>query len=242
MEISSRNNEKIIELRKSVKDKSLIVLDTPKLINEAISRGVTPKAILATNKFENQFENSITVTDSIIKLFSSVETSPGIIALIEYNKQALRPPNGTFLVLDTVQDPGNVGTLLRSAQGAGFNDVYLINCASITNNKVVRSAMGATFTLNLFEMQRNDFIKLAKENSLNLIMADMDGKDIFEEPITSKNVGLVLGNEGSGVSDDIAVLCKSSIKIPMQNNLESLNVAISGSIIMFQISYGGNKK
>lgn len=239
MEITSRNNQLVLDIKKQVKDKSLIILDTPKLICDAISKGVKPKYIFATEKQANMFDEVVIVGQSIIDLFSEVKTNAGVVAFIDPIYKELKPPQGNFLVLDRVQDPGNVGTLIRSALGANFLDLYLVDSAKIST-KVIRSSMGAIFDENLYSLTKDEFLKFAKENNLNLVMADMDGENVYQNN-RLKNVGVVLGNEGQGVCDEIASLCKSTIKIPMNKNLESLNVAVSGSIIMFEIEYGGTK-
>lgn len=239
MEITSRNNQLVLDIKKQVKDKSLIILDTPKLIRDAISKGVKPKYIFATEKCADMFCGVITTNQSIIDLFSEVKTNAGIVAFIDPIYKELKPPQGNFLVLDRVQDPGNVGTLIRSALGANFLDLYLVDSAKIST-KVIRSSMGAIFDENLYSLTKDEFLKFAKEHNLNLVMADMDGENVYQNN-RLKNVGVVLGNEGQGVCDEIASLCKSTIKIPMNKNLESLNVAVSGSIIMFEIEYGGTK-
>lgn len=239
MEITSRNNQLVLDIKKQVKDKSLIILDTPKLICDAISKGVKPKYIFATEKCADMFCGVITTSQSIIDLFSEVKTNAGVVAFIDPIYKELKPPQGNFLVLDRVQDPGNVGTLIRSALGANFLDLYLVDSAKIST-KVIRSSMGAIFDENLYSLTKDEFLKFAKEHNLNLVMADMDGENVYQNN-RLKNVGVVLGNEGQGVCDEIASLCKSTIKIPMNKNLESLNVAVSGSIIMFEIEYGGTK-
>ena len=239
MEITSRNNQLVLDIKKQVKDKSLIILDTPKLIRDAISKGVKPKYIFATEKCADMFCGVITTNQSIIDLFSEVKTNAGVVAFIDPIYKELKPPQGNFLVLDRVQDPGNVGTLIRSALGANFLDLYLVDSAKIST-KVIRSSMGAIFDENLYSLTKDEFLKFAKEHNLNLVMADMDGENVYQNN-SLKNVGVVLGNEGQGVCDEIASLCKSTIKIPMNKNLESLNVAVSGSIIMFEIEYGGTK-
>lgn len=239
MEISSRNNQLVLDIKKQVKDKTLIVLDTPKLIQDAMSRGIVPKYIFATREQAQNFDASIVVSESIIDLFSEVKTNAGVIAFVDPIHKALKPPQGNFLVLDQVQDPGNVGTLIRSALGANFKDIYLVDSAKIST-KVIRASMGAVFDENIHSLTKDEFLKFAKEQNLNLVSADMNGEDIYSTKVP-KNCGVVLGNEGQGVCDEIAQICKKTIKIPMNKSLESLNVGVSGSIIMFEIEYGGKK-
>ena len=229
----------MLDIKKQVKDKTLIVLDTPKLIHDAMSRGIVPKYVFATGEQINNFLGATLVGKSIIDLFSEVKTNAGVVAFVDPIHKSQKPPQGNFLVLDRVQDPGNVGTLIRSALGANFKDIYLVDSAKIST-KVIRASMGAAFEENIYSLTRDEFLKFAKEQNLKLISADMDGENIYETK-GLKNVGIVLGNEGQGVCDEIANICQKTIKIPMNKSLESLNVGVSGSIIMFEIEYGGRK-
>ena len=134
-------------------------------------------------------------------------------------------------------NPGNVGTLIRSAVGTGFLDIYLISCASVTNPKTVRSTMGALFKANIYEVDEK-FVKTLKVWNQTVYVADMDGENIFETSF-QQNCGIIVGNEGQGVSDELIEIATNKISIPMKNNLESLNAGVSGSIIMYQIANGG---
>lgn len=235
--ITSVKNEQILELKKLKQQKDVLVLDNPKLTKEAIKEGYEVLCVLKTEDIKESYNNEIVVSDNVLKVFSNTITSQGIVAFIKFKHQLLRPPEGDFLILDNVQDPGNVGTLIRSAAGSNFKDVYLINCASVVNDKTVRSTMGAIFKCNVFELTYEDVNKIKSWNK-NIYVADMNGENVFtcEFP---KNVGVIIGNEGHGVSKYLREIATNTVKIPMQNNLESLNAAVSGSIIMYQISNGG---
>ena len=247
MVVKSFSNTKIKYLRKQKNNKFLLFLDTPKLIEEAVLSGLNPKEILIDEKkfdtFKKRFpfvcklheENILLTTEEIISSLADVQTPQGILGVFEIKQRNLCKPQGNFLILDNVQDAGNVGTLLRSALGANFRDVYLLDCAKISNIKTIRSSMGAAFRLNIFETTRQDFIKFFKTVDENIIVCDMDGENFFKTSF-SERVGLILGNEGNGVSSEMKSFCNKSVAIPMKNNLESLNVAVAGSIIMFEIS------
>ncbi len=244
MEITSKNNALIKQLKKEkAKNRFLLFLDTPNLVEEAFKNNLAPKHILIeTGKnfdfVPKQHQNKIVyVSSSVLKHLSSVKSPAGIIGVFNFEKKQFKNPNSNFLVLDNVQEAGNVGTLLRTALGAGFNHVYLLDCASVTNTKVVRASAGAVFKLNIYELSKTQFLKQFNKN--NLFIADIDGKNVFTTQFVQP-IGLVLGNEGQGVSNDLKSLAKNNkITIPMQNQLESLNVAVSGSIIMYQITHGG---
>ena len=144
-------------------------------------------------------------------------------------------PKTNFLVLDGLQDPGNVGTLIRSAFACGFEYIFLVDSVRKENDKLIRSSVGAVFDSKVYQMTREDFCDMAKKENFDLIMCDMNGQNIFETDIT-KQVGVVVGNEGQGVSDEIANLCNMTVKIPMKQGIESLNAGVSGSIIMYEIN------
>lgn len=237
--INSKANEIYKNLVKMKKEKNFLFLDSPKLISEAISAGYEVECIILREGEKSLIEGFKTIELSA-PLFESLQSticSQGQIAVIKNTKKEIKAPSGNFLVLDEVQDPGNVGTLIRSAVGFDFKDIYLVNSVNVLNEKLVRSSMGGVFKANVYEMSRDEFALFYNEKlkGQELICADMNGENIFEKQ-NLKNVGLVLGNEGNGVSQQMRTLCKKTIAIPMQNSLESLNVAVAGSIIMCLIT------
>ena len=243
--IKSLQNPYIKMLKKQMKQKSLLFLDSPKLIAEALKSDLQLYSLLidyektkSLEKFcflKNFKDKIVTTTPEIIKHFSNVKTPQGVIGIFEVQKTNLKAPSGNFLVLDCIQDAGNVGTLLRSALGAGFKDIYLLNCAQISNMKTIRSSMGAIFKLNVYQTTKIEFLEFFKNNiSYSLYSADLDGKNIFDFNFKFP-CGIALGNEGRGLSNEIKKLSADTISIPIDTNLESLNVAVAGSIIMFQI-------
>ena len=241
--ITSNQNEKIKSLKKQKeKNRFLFFWDNPKLVEEAIKSGLNPQELLIEetntkliNLYKNQFEITL-VNSSIIKQFSDVKTPQGIVGVFSFLPKPLNKPLGNFLVLDNLQDSGNVGTLLRSALGANFLDVYLLDCASITSSKTIRSTMGAIFKLNIYETTRQEFLQFAKTIKSPLYYADMQGENINAIKFASP-CGIVLGNEGKGVSSQLKKICEKAVSIPMQNGLESLNVAVAGSVIIFKVGW-----
>ncbi len=236
--ITSTQNEKIKQLKRLKQEKDILCLDNPKLIDEAIKNKWEILYLLKNEEVEKQYTNDdIVVSDNVLKVFSNTITTQGVVAFIRFNKRELKPPSANFLILDNVQDPGNVGTLIRSAVGANFLDIYLISCASVTCEKTVRSSMGAIFRCKLYET-RSDFIAQLKKWNLPIYIADMNGENIYNFKFP-KICGVAIGNEGHGISEELKIIATKTISLPMQNNLESLNAGVSGSIIMYQITYGG---
>lgn len=236
--ITSVKNDFIKELKLLKQEKNILCLDNPKLISEAIKEGWQILHIIKTEKYENGFsDNDILVSENVLNIFTNTKTSQGVVAFVQQKKFELTEPKGDFLILDNVQDPGNVGTLIRSAVGANFLDIYLINCASVCLDKTVRSTMGALFKCRVYEV-KDDFLDILKGWNKRIFITTMQGKNIYDVPFP-KNIGLVIGNEGHGVSEKLQKIATDNISLPMQNNLESLNAGTSGSIMMYQITYGG---
>lgn len=240
MEITSKSNSLIKELKKQKEhSRFLLFLDTPKMVKEALINGFRPLYMFVLKEKQFDFLSGIDViftTKEILSVFSNVKTNAGIVGVFEMKFANNLNLHGNYVVLDTVQDAGNVGAILRSALACDFRDVIAIDSASVTSEKVVRSSAGAVLKLNISEVTKSYFLQNFKQK--NLYYADMCGDDIFQS-IPKQPVGIVMGNEGNGVSKEVKALCQGSVSIPMKNDLESLNVAVSAGLIMYQISFGG---
>ena len=248
--ITSLNNNRIVMYSK-LKDKKyrdeykLFLLENYKLIVEAIKRGENIESIIILDEYKDKFPSVIKVaSDKIIivnkQIFSKLSdtvTSQGIIAIIKIKDQiSLSSLSGKTLVLDRLQDAGNVGTLLRSAQGFGFENIVLIDSVDIYNTKVIRSSGGSIFSLNFIKTSEKELLFEIKKNNFAVFVADMNGENLYTIEEFPANLMLVIGNEGQGVSSHIEESATNNIMVPMSKNLESLNAAVSGSIIMSYIS------
>lgn len=232
------SGELVKKLKKQKRENDfLLFLDNQKIINDAISHGAKPLLALAVDEalLPNIECEKYLTTMSVIEDLAEVKSPRGVVVMLEYTQNVVLCPKKDFLVLDKLQDPGNVGTLIRTALASGMECVFLLDSVKPTNAKLVRSSAGAIFNIPTISMTEQDFIKFAKENSLTLAKTDMKGEDIFKfQPL--KNIGIVIGNEGNGVSKEISQICNVALTIPMHPGIESLNAAVSGSIIMFQIA------
>lgn len=233
------SNNTIKDLKKQKhENSSLLFLDNFKIIKDAIAGGLKPQFVLIEDESRLDFHLDCPVykTDrKTIEQLSDSKTPQGVLCITEYPQHIVEKPKTNFLVLDGLQDPGNVGTLIRTGVASGFDYVYLLDSVKPTNSKLVRSSVGTIFKSKVMSLSQKEFIELAKEWKLNLLAADMDGKNIFEYD-NKDIVGVVLGNEGNGVSEKLQEICNETIKIPMKEGVESLNVAVSGAIIMYQIA------
>ena len=233
-------NNLIKDLKKQKRENdSLLFLDNFKIIKDAINSGLTPKYILLDDEKNNIFADHkcpiYKVDRHTIEQLADSKTPQGVVCMAEFTQHIAEKPKTNFLVLDRIQDPGNAGTLIRTATACGFEYVIMLDSVKPTNSKLVRSSVGTIFKSKIISMSSEEFVTLAKKWQLNLLVADMDGENIFTFNC-DKQIGLIVGNEGQGVSDQLIEICSNKVRIPMKEGVESLNVAISGGIIMYQIA------
>lgn len=246
MEIISSVKNKLVINAKEVRDNfdGKIFIDNPKTIEEAILLGLKIDYILIDvkkiEKLESSFpilkrvDSKYLVSSNIIESLSKTKTPQGLVAIVKFEKKLPKNPTNNFVVLENVQDPGNLGAIIRSASGTSFTDLYLINCVSPFNQKVVRSTMGNLFKVNLYQFANTgEFLTFAKNNNLMLVCATMEGENLFQTKKFDSNFGIVVGNEGNGISKEMRNYCQKTISIPMKNGLESLNVAVACSIVIY---------
>ncbi len=229
----------ILKLKKQKhENKSLLFLDNVKIIKDAITnKTINPVYVLTSlDKLPFEYGGDVyRVDQKTLDQLSNTKTPQKVLCIAYLSQYVVEEPKTNFLVLDSLQDPGNVGTLIRTAKACGFEYVYLLDSVRKTNDKLIRSSVGAIFDNKVFEMTKDEFETFAKKNKLSLLMCDMDGENIFEFK-TNGLVGVVVGNEGNGVCDQIANLCEKTVKIPMMSGIESLNAGVSGSIVMYEIN------
>ena len=240
MVITSTDNAKVQEVAKLADKKyrklsQSYVIEGERLVRDAILHGakVLNIFIAESAKGKLDFADAIVVSDRVFSKMSTTVNSQGVLAVAQIPQNQLTKPKGNCLILDNLQDPGNIGTLIRTAVACGFTDIYAVNCADVYSPKVVRSAMSAHFCLNLHQ---TDDIKQVFEVASNctILACDMGGQNIFDCKFDG-NVALVLGNEGNGLSAYSRLNAHQTISLPMANNFESLNVSVAGSVIMYQI-------
>ncbi len=234
------SNNFIKLLKKQKRENScLLFLDNVKIIKDALAGGLKAKYILVDSEDKNIFDNAnceiYKVDSKTIEMLSDSKTPQGVLCITEYIPHIVEKPKTNFLVLDGLQDPGNVGTLIRTGCACGFEYVYLVSSVKPSNSKLIRSSVGTIFKSNVISLSKDEFIKLAKEWQLNLIATDMNGENILNFKADGI-IGLIIGNEGQGISDEMAAICNHTVKIPMNEGVESLNASISGAIIMYEIN------
>ena len=191
------------------------------------------------NEYLNEYvdENNIyIIKKNLFNMLTSTETPQGAVAVVK-NKELSKDLKGEFFLLcDKVQDPGNLGTIIRTAHAAGVDGIILTKgTVDIYNDKSIRSTMGSLFYVPIIqEDEELSFTKKLKSEGFSLVATSLqESKDFFESDLKGKII-LSVGNEGNGISEEVFELADKKVKIPMPGGAESLNVAIATSIILFE--------
>ena len=175
------------------------------------------------------------VSASVMKSISETEAPQGILAVLEFTNLPLPQSPNFILIPDQIRDPGNLGTLLRSAAASGVQAVLIPpETTDVFAPKVLRSGMGAHFRLPIHEMSWEEIEKVVKLEGLQVYVADMDGQSCWAIDL-HQPVALIIGSEADGASDSARKLANGKISIPMSDETESLNAGVAGSVLMFEV-------
>ncbi|MCK4551613.1 MAG: RNA methyltransferase [Tenericutes bacterium] len=175
-------------------------------------------------------EDSFQISNQVMLKISELGNSKGVVAIC--NKQDFKDLSNKILMLDGIQDPGNLGTLIRSAAAFGFKTIIAENTVDFFNEKVIRSSQGAIFYVNLIEANLSEFIE--KNKNYHYYGTDvLKGQNLKDVTFGHDKIVIVLGNEGNGVRDIIKSKMNTNIRISMQAT-ESLNVGVAGGILMYE--------
>ena len=222
--------------------KSAYLIEGWHLFEEAVQAGVTIEKVFALESYRDQlasFPQTVWVSEDILLDLADSQTPQGIVAVVQ--KEEVGQANlsqGKFLFLEDVQDPGNVGTIIRTADAAGFTGVIVSDkSADIYSLKTLRSMQGSHFHLPIYRMTPADFVEEAKKSNLPILATTLsrDSKD-YREISSLENFVLVMGNEGQGISSVMAESADQLVHIGMKGRAESLNVAVAAGILMFYFS------
>ncbi len=179
------------------------------------------------------------VTDKVMKAMTDTVTPQGILAVVEkpeYKLSDLLADTPLLLVLETIQDPGNLGTIIRTAEGAGVTGIVMSkDTVDLFSPKVVRSTMGSLYRMPFYVAEDLPATVLElKEKGITFFAAHLQGKKCYDENDYRKPTAFFIGNEGNGLSDEIAALADEKILIPMAGQLESLNAAMAAGILSYE--------
>lgn len=239
MKITSLNNAKVtywakLKMKKYRDVEHLFIVEGEHLVEEALKKGCVTEIITSEEK-----EYSVTtyqVTEEIMKRLSSLVTPPKVVAVCS----CLKPDDikGNILIVDRLQDPGNLGTIIRSAAAFNFETIIVSNdSVDIYNDKVIRSSEGMIFNVNIIRDNLSKIIPTLKQKGYYIIGTDVrNGKPIND--FKKYNCAYIIGNEGSGMSLEAKELCDAFVYLNMTKDCESLNAAVASSIIMYEVFNG----
>jgi TrmH family RNA methyltransferase len=225
------------------------IVEGAKIVKEAIEEKAKIKQIIVSEqgleselvknnlKEELKQRDYIKVSSNIFKLLSDVEKPQGILAVIEKNTKNIEIDysQDIILALDDIQDPGNLGTIIRTADSVGLNQILVSKgTADSYNPKVIRSTMGAVFRVKIIECENlKNTLKEVRKNNFKLVVTSLkESKSIYEVDFNKKTI--IIGNEANGVSDDIIEMADEKVIIPMLGKTESLNASVATGVILYE--------
>lgn len=240
MIITSKNNPLIKETsslkeKKGRKELGMFLVEGRKMSLECEKSDLEIECAFVSETYDGELpqtaSRTVRVSEDVLRYLSDEKTPQGIVCRVRIPDTGLTLPKGRCLLLDGVADPGNVGTILRTANAAGYTQAYLTNdCADPFSPKSVRASMSGVFFTRVCRGEREEIVSVLKGTPV--IVADMNGKNLFSYTPPEKFT-LVIGNEGNGVSDAVRQMATDTVRIPMQKTQESLNAAVSAGIMMY---------
>lgn len=272
--IESLSNVKIKQIQKLIKQsrtrrkERAFVVEGWKMASEALIRNLVLHLYI-TESEKNSYEEHLKrlgcdfdgkkgrveiVADSVFRQISDTVTPQGILAIVqmpEYSRKQVVAGNAggiydtaKLLVLEDIQDPGNMGTILRTAEGAGMSGIVLTKgCVDLFNPKVVRSTMGALFRVPFYICEDLvQEIEMLKQQGFSFYAAHLQGEMDYSQPSYEGKLGILIGNEANGLRDAVAELADVKVKIPMEGELESLNAAVSAALFVYEVHRHNEKQ
>lgn len=237
MIITSKSNPLIKDIaklndKKYRRETGMYLVEGVKPVNECIAASCEIQKIICTDKLADSYENPLIVSEEAFGTVSSEKTPQGVIAVVKIPQNHLKAPENSCILLDRLQDPGNLGTIIRTANAAGYSEIYMIDCTDPYSPKAVRASMSGIFFTKIYQSDREEILNAL--SGIPIICADMSGENIFDfKP--PERFCLCIGNEGSGIDGIIKNTAEFKVKIPMRQTCESLNAAVSAGIAMYAL-------
>lgn len=256
--ISSNQNTIIKEInslkkKKFREEKKLFFIEGLRFVDEALKENVEILRVLVSEQFVSS-KNSDTilgkvkkknidlflVTDKIFNEISDTEAPQGILAVVRMKSHTIDEiltPDSFIIVLDSVQDPGNLGTIIRTADAANSSGILLSKgCVDAYNPKVLRSTMGSIFHIpHVFSENIAEDLKGLKNRGIQVLAAHLEGKRFHFETDLKQSTAVIIGNEANGISEDIIRFADELVRIPMPGKAESLNASVAAGVLMFEV-------
>jgi TrmH family RNA methyltransferase len=246
--ITSRKNPLLVQIRKLVasraarRESGLFVGEGPKLLEEALRHGAAVTAVVTEQGVSAPCQagaRQIEVPADVLQSLSDTQAPQGVLFLCRMPDTA--PPErlegGRYLVLDGLQDPGNVGTIWRTADALGADGVILVHrCADPWSPKTVRATMGACFRLPVWECEPEELARLMAASHIPLYATALRADTIDVRKADLNRAAVVIGSEGRGISDVLLNMSRQAVKIPMRERCESLNAAAAATVVLWEMA------
>lgn len=245
MILTSKNNPLIKETaslkeKKGRKEHALFLVEGVKMARECLTSRFEVERIFLCDTYagDKTFlvgheDKIVTVSDDVMRFLSDEKTPQGVLCRVKIPQTPLQEPKDSCIFLDGVSDPGNVGAIIRTANAAGYQEIYLTKeCADAYAPKCVRASMSGLFFTKLYVATREEILSILGQTPI--VVADMHGENVFSftPPAT---FALAIGNEANGISKETFDAASSVVKIPMESTQESLNAAVSAGILMYAL-------
>jgi len=261
MYITSLQNDRIKALRtlktkKGREETGTYLLEGKRSVSDALHNGVHFACIILQDNCAEKYSELLQDTDcqdilqvspQIIESLSDTSAPEGIMAqaIIEPSMELnFAELSGLVILLDRLQDPGNLGTIIRTADASGVSAILVSrDSVELHNAKTVRATMGSIFNLPIYtDMQLNEVIPQLKAVGYTVCGTGMLGENIFTQQfIQDEKIALIIGNEGNGIAEEILALADRVLTLPMKGKAESLNAAIAAGILMYQVTFNNQK-
>lgn len=238
MILTSKNNPLIRETaalkeKKYRKELGLFLVEGRKMAMECAGSDFQIERIFISENYSGEIPDGaevVTVSDSVLRYLSDEVSPQGIICRVKIPRRPILPPSESCLFLDGVSDPGNLGAIIRTANAAGYSELYLAGCTDPYSSKCVRASMSGVFFAKLYIGSKEEIF--AALSGTPIVVADMAGENVFTFKAPEK-FALAIGNEANGISEETFQAAKYKIGIPMRSTQESLNAAVSAGIAMY---------
>ena len=237
---ASINNEKIKNIKKLNSKKyrnefNSFLVEGEHLVEEAYKKGLLKYLIIDENIDYKLDVETIIVSNNILKYISELDNPPKIIGVCEKLKE--KPIGNKVLILDNIQDPGNLGTIIRSCVAFNIDTIILSkNTVDLYNSKVIRATQGMIFNIGIVYKDIEETISILKENNYKIYGTNVNNGKSLKNVEKCKKFAIIMGNEGNGVRQNILDMCDEYIYIDMNKSCESLNVGVATSIILYEFS------
>jgi TrmH family RNA methyltransferase len=256
--ITAKDNEKVKYTKSLLKTKNRIkeskfIIEGYRILTLAIECSADIEYVFINEDFENKEEHikfletlkeknikTYKTTNKIFDDLVDTETTQGILGVVKFKQknieESLDEDSRFVLILDRIQDPGNMGTIIRTADAAGIDAIIALKgCVDIYNPKVIRSTMGSIFDMNIIHTTQDEALRLLKLKDFDIVSSYLDTNNFYNSVEYNYKIALVIGNEANGINEELVSKSDVLVKIPIYGKAESLNAAISSAILMYEI-------